>query len=90
MDLSAPTNAATTVVATEMVDEAAEATTQAAAVTDHCKNQVRKTPGWPKSWANFSLLQLCSHRSAWANLHLLGQPDKFLACAGRTMRAMVS
>ena len=35
-------------------------------------NQVRKSPSWPRSWANFSLLQLCSHRNAWANLHLLG------------------
>jgi hypothetical protein len=29
--------------------------------------------------ANFSLLQLYSRRSAWANLHLLGQPNTFLA-----------
>jgi hypothetical protein len=27
---------------------------------------------WPRSWANFSLLQLCSCQNAWANLHLLG------------------
>jgi hypothetical protein len=40
---------------------------------------VRKTPGWPRSWASFSLLQLYSHRDAWANLHLLGQPNTFLA-----------
>ena len=44
--------------------------------------QVRKTPSWPRSWANFSFLQLCSHRNAWANLHLLGQPNNFLASAG--------
>jgi hypothetical protein len=25
--------------------------------------KVRKTPGWPRSWANFSLLQLHSHRN---------------------------
>jgi hypothetical protein len=36
-------------------------------------DQVRKTPSWSRSWANFSLLSLCSHRScmgqpAWANL----------------------
>ena len=37
---------------------------------------VRKTPGWPRSWASFSLLQLYSHRDAWANLHLLGQPTR--------------
>ena len=41
--------------------------------------QVRKTPSWPRSWANFSLLPLYSHRNAWANLHLLGQPNTFLA-----------
>ena len=41
--------------------------------------QVRKAPSWPRSWANFSPSQLCSHRNAWANLHLLGQPDTFLA-----------
>jgi hypothetical protein len=27
------------------------------------RRQVRKTPGWPRSWANFSLLSLCSHRN---------------------------
>jgi hypothetical protein len=41
--------------------------------------QVRKTPSWPRSWANFSLLQLYSHRNAWANLHSLCQPNTFLA-----------
>ena len=41
--------------------------------------EVRKMPSWPRSWANFSLLQLYSHRNAWANLHLLGQPNTFLA-----------
>ena len=44
--------------------------------------QVRKTPSWPRSWANFSLLPLYSHRNAWANLHLLGQPNTFLAAGG--------
>ena len=44
-----------------------------------CDAQVRKTPSWPRSWANFSLLPLCSHRNAWANLRLLGQPNSFLA-----------
>jgi hypothetical protein len=39
--------------------------------------KVRKTPSWPRSWANFSLSQLCSHSNAWANLHLLGHPDTF-------------
>jgi hypothetical protein len=41
--------------------------------------QVRKTPSWPRSWANFSLLCLYSRRNAWANLRLLGQPNTFLA-----------
>jgi hypothetical protein len=26
--------------------------------------QVRKTPNWPRSWANFSLFYLYSHRHA--------------------------
>jgi hypothetical protein len=42
-------------------------------------HQVRTTPSWPSSWANSSLLQLCSRRNAWANLHLSGQPDTLLA-----------
>jgi hypothetical protein len=41
--------------------------------------KVRKTPSWPRSWANFSHSQLHSHRNAWANLHLLGQPNTVLA-----------
>jgi hypothetical protein len=41
--------------------------------------KVRQTPGWPRSWANFSLLLLCFHRNVWANLHLLGRPNAFLA-----------
>jgi hypothetical protein len=44
MDLSAPTNDATTEVATEIVDEAAEATTQAAAATNFCADNVRAQP----------------------------------------------
>jgi hypothetical protein len=35
---------------------------------------VRNTPSWPRSWANFNPLGMCSYWSAWANLHLLGQP----------------
>jgi hypothetical protein len=42
-------------------------------------SEVRKTPSWPRIWANSSLLQLYSHRHVWANLHLLGQPNTFLA-----------
>jgi hypothetical protein len=41
--------------------------------------KVRKMPSWPRSWANFSLLSLYSHRNAWASLHLLGQPNTFPA-----------
>jgi Ca2+-binding EF-hand superfamily protein len=47
--------------------------------------QVRKTPSWPRSWANFSLLQLYSHRNAWANLHLLGQPNTFVVSIAATV-----
>jgi hypothetical protein len=44
--------------------------------------QVRTTratsgPSWPRSWGNFSLVSLCSHRNVWANLHILGQPNAF-------------
>ena len=42
-------------------------------------DEVRKTPSWPRSWANFSLFQLYSHRNAWANLHIWEQPNTFLA-----------
>ena len=45
--------------------------------------QVRKTPRWPRSRANFSLLWLYSHSNAWANLHRLGQPNTLLAAAER-------
>jgi len=48
--------------------------------------QVRKTSSWPRIWANFSLLELYSHMNAWANLHLLGQPDSFLAAGGTLSR----
>jgi hypothetical protein len=41
--------------------------------------KVRKTPSWPRSWANFSLLELYSHWNAPNNMHLLGQPNTFLA-----------
>jgi hypothetical protein len=37
--------------------------------------KVRKTPSWPRSWANVSLLQLYYHMNAWANLHLFGRPE---------------
>ena len=30
--------------------------------------KVRKTPSWPRSWANFSLIELRSHRNARADL----------------------
>ena len=32
-----------------------------------------------RSWANSSPLPLCSRGKAWADLHLLDQPDTFLA-----------
>jgi GNAT superfamily N-acetyltransferase len=43
--------------------------------------QVRKAPSWLRSSANFSLSQLCSHRNGWANLHILGRSNTFLATA---------
>ena len=44
-------------------------------------HKVRKTPSWSRSWVNFSLLWLCSHRNSRANWQLLGQPNTFLAAA---------
>ena len=49
--------------------------------------QVRKTPRWPGSWADPSLLFQCSHRNAWANLHFLGQPNTFLAAGWASRRS---
>ena len=53
---------------------------------------VRKTPSWPRSWprswAKFSLLQLYSRRSAWANWHLLGQPNTCLARCASSLAAL--
>jgi hypothetical protein len=51
----------------------------AAVARARAQTQVRKTPSWPRSWANSSRLQLYSHMNAWANLHLLGQPNTILA-----------
>jgi len=45
------------------------------------ERQVRETPSWPRRWANFSLFQLYSNRNAWADRHLLGQPDTAHAAA---------
>jgi hypothetical protein len=41
--------------------------------------QARLPPCRPRRWA--SLLSLCSHRNAWADWHLLGLPDTFLAAS---------
>ena len=49
--------------------------------------KVRKTPCRLRSWANFSLLWLCSLRNAWADLHRLGQPNTFFARRRRTWRS---
>jgi hypothetical protein len=46
--------------------------------------QVRNTPSWPRCWANFSLLSLCSHRNVWANLCPLDQPNTSLAAVAGT------
>jgi hypothetical protein len=48
-------------------------------VKQEVARRARETPSWSRSWANFSLLQLYSHRNSRANLHLLGQPNSFLA-----------
>jgi hypothetical protein len=39
--------------------------------------KVRQAPSWPTSWANFSLLQLYSHRNAWTNSHLVASLTLF-------------
>ena len=41
--------------------------------------QVRQMPSWPRRWANSSPLSLYFHKNAWANSHLVGQPDAFRA-----------
>ena len=48
--------------------------------------QVRKAPSWPRSWADFSLSWLYSHRNAWASLRLLGHPDAFHAASAGCAR----
>ena len=40
-------------------------------------SKVKKTPSWPRSWANFSPLWLCSHWNAWASWHILGALTPF-------------
>ena len=44
----------------------------AAAVAAPPPAQVRKTPSWPRIWANSCRLSLHSHRNARASLHPLG------------------
>jgi hypothetical protein len=39
--------------------------------------KVWEVPSWPRSWPNFSLSQLHSHRNAWANLHILANLTRF-------------
>ena len=50
------------------------------------RTKVRKMSSWPRSWANFRLLQPYSHRDAWANLRLLGRPNTFHAEGPRGAR----
>ena len=54
---------------------------------DVTQTQVRKAPSSPRSWANFSPLHLCSHRHAWVNLPLVGQPNTFLAAVQEGVEA---
>ena len=49
--------------------------------------QVRRTPCWPRSWANCSRLQLYPHRNAWASLGRPGEPDACLAAPVAARRA---
>jgi hypothetical protein len=58
---------------------------EAACTARGARHRVRKTPSWPISWANFSFSWLYSHRNAWANLHILSQPNTLLA-TGRGRR----
>jgi hypothetical protein len=46
-----------------------------------CKinTKVRKIPSRRRSRTNFSLLQLYAHKNAWANFHILSQPNTLLA-----------
>jgi hypothetical protein len=60
--------------AVELAEVRAEAAAQltalkveVAAVKRESAAQVRKTPSWPRSWANLSLLSLYSHWNARAN-----------------------
>jgi hypothetical protein len=36
------------------------------------EKEAKLAQSWPKSWPNFSLSSLYSHRNAWANLRLPG------------------
>ena len=51
---------------------------------------VRKTPGWPRSWADFTLRLLCFHGNAWANSHLLGPTWHLSRCRRASDRYSVS
>jgi hypothetical protein len=39
------------------------------------RRKVRGTPRRPRGRTSLSHAQLCSHRNAWADSHLLGRPD---------------
>jgi hypothetical protein len=58
--------------ANEAANDERQALAKACDAEEAAAAKVRKTPSWPRSWANFSLLALYSPRNAWANLHLLG------------------
>jgi hypothetical protein len=44
-----------------------------------CGPAVRKTPSWPRSWLGTFHRCVPTHGNAWANSHILGQPNAFLA-----------
>ena len=47
---------------------------------------LRKTPSWPRSWANCSLVPLYSHMNAWANLHVWANLTSFSRGTEDTLR----
>ena len=44
----------------------------------------------PEVWATSALYSCISHMNAWANLHLLGQPNTLLATGGGPVDAAVA
>ena len=75
-----------------------QASTMYRITTDFWGGQVRqlaqlllgRARSWPnRSWANFSLLLLHSHRNTWTNLHLLGKPNTFPAAGPGLVQKLI-